>query len=181
MLSVGKGKSVRLIFVIIALIGIGLVLTGCGNSKKMKDLQAQLTTATTQVTKLTADLKTATDGKAASDKAVTDAKTQVTTLQTQLKAYDITAYVATWSTALDGGAKVELVVAKTGAVTVKATNAAGEATTTANGGAGLLPNGEFTVHAGSVYMTFTLAGADLKLATVVGSNQFGAVGAIFKK
>jgi outer membrane murein-binding lipoprotein Lpp len=181
MLSVGKGKSARLIFVIIALIGIGLVLTGCGNSKKLKDLQTSLDTATASVTKLTADLKTATDAKTASDKAATDAKTQVTTLQTQLKAYDITAFVATWTTALANGGKVELVVAKTGAVTVKAKNAAGEATTTANGGAGLLPNGEFTVHAGNVYMTFTVAGADLKLASVVGSDQLGAAGAVFKK
>jgi len=30
-------------------------------------------------------------------------------------------------------------------------------------------------------MTFTAAGADLKLVTVVGSDQLGAAGAVFKK
>jgi len=181
MLRVGKGKSARLILVIIALVGIGLVLAGCGSSKKIKDLQSQLDSATAQVTKLTADLKTANDAKAASDKAASGAKTQLTTLQTQLKAYDITPYVATWTSALANGGKVELAVAKTGAVTVKALDASGAATTTATGNAGLLPSNELTIHAGDVYMTFTMAGADLKLVNVVGSDKLGADGAVFKK
>jgi outer membrane murein-binding lipoprotein Lpp len=178
MLSVGKGKNARLIVVVIALVGIGLLLAGCGDSKKMKDLQSQLTTAQGQVTKLTADLKTATDAKTASDKAANDAKAQVTTLQ---KAYDITPYVATWTTALANGGKVEIVVTKAGDVTLKSLNAAGEAAGTAPGVAGLLPKGEFTVHAGGVFMTFALQGADLKLVAVVGSDLYGAPNAIFKK
>lgn len=181
MLSVGNGKRARLVIAIIALVGIGLVLMGCGSGKKVADLEKQVKDTQAQVTKLQADLKTANDGKAASDKAANDAKAQVTTLNNQLKAYDITPYVATWTWTQTNGGKVQIVIKNTGDVTLTALDAAGQTTSTATGVGGLLPKGEFAVHAGAAYMSFTSGADGLKLVSVVGADQFGAPGTVFKK